>query len=147
MAMTDRQKQLVRETYPRVIEMASPLSQLFYGQLFQMAPSVRPLFRGDIRVQGRKLMDMLKGLIECIDDTQQNLTLLRALGQRHAGYGVKPEHYDTVKAAFGWSLGQVLQSEYSGDVKAAWLALIDEVNGAMKAGAAELSAQKAGDAP
>ena|SRR5205823_2687801 len=136
--MTTQQQRLIRETFPMLFEMAGPLSQLFYGRLFQLAPSVRPMFRGDIRAQGRKLMDMLTVLVEGLDHPEQHLSLLRALGQRHAGYGVKPEHYETVGAAFGWALSQALQLEFTGDVKAAWLALIEEVNTEMKAGAAEL---------
>ena len=122
-----------------LLEMAGPLSQLFYGRLFQLDPSVRPMFRGDMRAQGRKLMDMLAVLVEGLDHPEQHLPLLRALGQRHAGYGVKPEHYEMVRAALGWAFAQALQLEFTGDVKDAWLALIEEVNTAMKAGAAELA--------
>src|SRR2546421_2148695 len=117
--MTARQQQLIRETFPMLLEMAGPLSQLFYGRLFQLDPSVRPMFRGDIRAQGRKLIDMLAVLVEGLGHPEQHLPPLHALGQRHAGYGVRPEHYETVRAAFGWALAQALQLEFRGEVKAA----------------------------
>ena len=36
---------------------------LFYGRHFEIAPEVRPLFRGDLKEQGRKLMLMLKVVV------------------------------------------------------------------------------------
>src|SRR6476646_750495 len=137
--MTAQQKRLIRETFPVLLEMAGPLSQLFYGRLFQLDPSVRTMFRGDIRAQGRKLMDMLATLVDNIDHLESQLPALRALGQRHAGYGVKTEHYETLQTALSLAWGQALHLEFTGDVKTSWLALIEEVNTEMKAGAAELS--------
>jgi hemoglobin-like flavoprotein len=139
--MTAQQRSLVRDTFPAVQNISGPLSQLFYGRLFQLAPPVRAFFRGDIRAQGRKLMDMIGVLVESLDDFERNRPILRALGQRHVAYGVQPEHYNTLTAAFIWALGQALESEFTPDVKAAWVALIDEVNSTMKAGASELSTQ------
>ena len=46
---------------------------------------------------------------------------------------------EMVRAALGWAFAQALQLEFTGDVKDAWLALIEEVNTAMKAGAMELA--------
>ena len=136
--MTTRQAQLIRETFPQVREVAAPLAQLFYGRLFEIAPSVRPMFKSDIRVQGRKFTDMLEALVEGLEDFSQQEPALRAMGLRHVGYGVIPEHYDMLAAAFLWSLSQVLGASFSADVKAAWAALIEDVSTVMKAGAAEL---------
>lgn len=138
-SMTARQQQLIRDTFTSVREMAAPLTQLFYGRLFAVAPSLRPMFRGDVRAQGQKLMDMLTVLMDGTDGLRQHVAVLRALGQRHAGYGVKPEHYPIMREAFGWALAQALEREFTPDVKAAWLALLDEVNSVMIAGADELT--------
>ena len=45
---------------------------------------------------------------------------MQALGRRHAGYGVRPEHYDTVGAALLWTLEQGLGDAFTDDVRAAW---------------------------
>jgi len=136
--MTSRQKQLIRETFPALREVAGPLVQLFYGRLFQIAPSVRPMFRNDIGIQARKFGDMLETLVEGLDDFDQQRPALRAMGLRHVAYGVVPANYDTLATAFLWALGHMLYPEFSPDVKAAWAALIEDVSSAMKAGAAEL---------
>jgi hemoglobin-like flavoprotein len=136
--MTSEQKRLIRETFPSIREVAGPLVQLFYGRLFQIAPSVRPMFRNDIGTQSRKFSDMLEALVEGLDDFDQQRPALRAMGLRHVAYGVVPAHYDTLATAFLWALGNMLYPELSPDIKGAWAALIGEVSATMKAGAAEL---------
>jgi Globin len=103
--MTPTQKRLVRETFPALDEVAEPLVQLFYGRLFQIAPSVRPMFNNDIGIQARKFSDMLQVLVEGLDDFDQQQPALRAMGLKHAGYGVVPAHYDTLAIAFFMGAG------------------------------------------
>jgi hemoglobin-like flavoprotein len=136
--MTSKQKSLIRETFPAIREVSGPLVELFYGRLFQIAPAVRPMFRNDIGIQARKFSDMLEALVEGLEDFDQQRPALRAMGLRHVAYGVVPAHYDTLASAFLWTLGHMLSPGFSPDVKGAWAALIEEVSGAMKAGAAEL---------
>ena len=87
--MTAEQKQLVRESFPAVREVAGPVSKLFYGRLFALDPSLRPMFRQDIELQGRKLMDMLTAVVDSLDHFEGLAPVLRALGQKHVGYGVE----------------------------------------------------------
>lgn len=138
--MTSRQKQLIRETFPAIREVAGPLVQLFYGRLFQIAPAVRPMFRNDIGIQARKFSDMLEALVEGLEDFDQQRPALRAMGLRHVAYGVTPAHYDTLSTAFLWALGHMLYPDFSPESKDAWAALIAEVSSTMQAGAAELPA-------
>lgn len=136
--MTSRQKQLVRESFFTIRETAGPLSMLFFGRLFQLDPALRPMFHQDLRLQGRKLMDMLIAVVDSLDHFQELDAMLRALGQRHAGYGVRPEHYATVTTALLWALGQALDMEFYPEVRAAWLTVIDAISDRMQAGAAGL---------
>jgi hemoglobin-like flavoprotein len=136
--MSPQQKQLIRESFPAIREAAVPLVILFYGRLFQLDPSVRPLFHQDIPVQARKLMDMLIAVVDSLDHFEELEPMLRAMGQRHAGYGVRLEHYATLKSALLWAFGRALEAEFFPDVRAAWAAVIDAVSAAMMAGAQEL---------
>lgn len=136
--MTSQQKQLVRESFRNVREVAGPVALLFYGRLFELDPSLRPLFHQDIRLQGRKLMDMLTTVVDSLDHLEDLGPTLRALGQRHVGYGVRLEHYDTLKSALIWALSQALQPDFYPDVRAAWTAVIDAINTVMKEGASEV---------
>ena len=135
--MTPRQKQLVRETFTALHEVAEPLVQLFYGRLFQIAPEVRPLFKGDLGAQARKFSDLLQVLVNGLEDLDQQRPALRAMGLRHVAYGVTPEHYDALAQAFLWALGHMLHPDFSPRVKDAWTVWIEEISAEMKAGAAE----------
>jgi len=96
------------------------------------------MFRQDIAVQGRKLMDMLTALVDNLTRFEELKPMLKALGQRHAGYGVQPRHYETVASALIWAFGIALDDEFSPELKTAWRTLIDSVGAVMKEGAAEL---------
>lgn len=125
--MTSREIQLVCETLPLLRELSGPLGQLFYGRLFQRDPELRALFRGDVRVQGKKFTDMLTALAEGMGDLDQHRASLVAMGLRHVGYGVKPEHYERTAEALLWAMAQCLESEFTPEVRSAWRALISEV--------------------
>ena len=129
---------MVRGSFPAIAGVSGPVAALFYGRLFELAPHVRPLFRQDIAVQGRKLMDMLTTLVGNLDRFDELEPLLKAMGQRHAGYGVRPEHYETVRSALIWAFGIALEEEFTPELKSAWSAVIEAVSAVMKEGAAEL---------
>ena len=71
------------------------------------------MFRGDMRQQGGKLMGMIGFAVERLGQAQQLIPALRALGERHAGYGVRDEHYVTVAAALLWTLEQGLGDSFT----------------------------------
>jgi hemoglobin-like flavoprotein len=137
--LTPDQKRLIAAGFPDVAELAEPIALLFYGRLFELAPEVRPLFRQDIAVQSRKLMDMLAALVANLGKFEELEPMLRAMGQRHAGYGVKPQHYSIVSTALIWAFGTALEENFPPDLKAAWAVLIDQVSAVMKDGAAALA--------
>jgi hemoglobin-like flavoprotein len=138
--VTQRQKQIVSETFPLIREIAIPVSLLFYGRLFDLDPSLRRLFKIDMKEQSKKLVATLDALVQGIDDWEKIVPVLRELGQRHVGYGVKEKHYDTVCSALVWAFGQALQPGFDDEVRAAWTAVIRAVNEQMKIGAATVPA-------
>ena len=134
--MTQRQKQIVSETFPLIREIAVPVALLFYGRLFDLDPSLRQLFKIDMKEQSKKLVATLDSLVKSIDDWERIVPVLRELGQRHVAYGVKEEHYNTLCSALVWAFGQALQPGFDDEVRAAWTAVILAVNEQMKIGAA-----------
>jgi len=145
--ITPQHKRLVQESFPAISDLSGPITKLFYGRLFELAPQVRPMFRQDIAVQGRKLMDMLAALVNNLDRIEALDPALRALGQRHAGYGVRPEHYATVGDALIWAFGIALAGEFTPESIRAWRELIVEVSTVMKDGADELTPDRIGSPP
>jgi hemoglobin-like flavoprotein len=102
--------------------------------MFELDPSARKLFHNDIAVQGRKLMDMLASVIESLENFEPMQARLAELGLQHAGYGVRPEQYDTLTTALLWAIGQELGSDFDATAKNAWYRAINTICIAMKSG-------------
>ena len=121
--MNAQQKYLVQSSFEKVVPIAETAAALFYGRLFELDPSLRPMFRGDMKEQGKKLMNMLTLAVRGLDKLDQLVPAIQALGRKHTGYGVKPEHYNTVGAALLWTLEQGLGEFFTPEVKEAWVAV------------------------
>ena len=57
--MTPEHITLVQRSFADVLPMADTVASLFYARLFALDPTLRSLFPGEMREQGRKLMTML----------------------------------------------------------------------------------------
>jgi hemoglobin-like flavoprotein len=119
--MTPAEKNLVQTSFARVAPIADQAASLFYGRLFEMDPSLRPLFKGDLGEQGKKLMQMIAFCVKGLDALDQLVPAVQGLGKRHAGYGVTDAHYDTVAGALLWTLEKGLGPEFTPEVKSAWV--------------------------
>lgn len=129
--MTAQHVEHVQTTFQQVAPQAEAVASLFYNRLFELDPSLRPLFRGDLKEQGRKLMTMLQVVVKGLARPEQLLPAVEALGRRHATYGVAPSHYDTVGAALLWTLAQGLGDGFTPEVEAAWTAAYGLLAGVM----------------
>ena len=130
--MTNEQKHLIRQTFDLVAPMADSVAAVFYRRLFELDPILRALFPPMLVEQGRKLMQTLGAAVGMLDRPQQLISVLESLGRRHAGYGVRDEHYDTVGEALLWTLERGLGPVFTPEVKAAWAALYGVVATTMK---------------
>lgn len=130
--MNPTQIQLVQDSFELVKPIAGVAAELFYNRLFELDPALRALFKGDLNDQKVKLMATLAFAVAGLKQPNQVLGAVRQLGQRHAGYGVRPEHYQTVGAALLWTLEQGLGAHYTPAVAEAWTALFALVAGTMQ---------------
>jgi len=134
--MTPQQKHLVQTTFAKVAPIADDAAALFYGRLFDLDPSLQPMFTTDLKEQGRKLMRMIGMAVNGLDRLDELVPVVRQLGTRHAGYGVRDEHYDTVAAALVWTLEQGLGPDFTPEVRDAWVAVYGVLATTMKDAAA-----------
>ena len=119
--MTEDQKTIVKSTWAMVVPIADQAAAIFYGKLFEMDPSVKPMFaNSDMSEQGKKLMQMIGVAVSGLDNLDRLIGAVQDLGKRHVGYGVKAEHYDTVGAALLDTLAAGLGDEFTPDAKEAW---------------------------
>jgi hemoglobin-like flavoprotein len=120
--MTPEQKRLVQESFSRVLPIKDQAAGLFYDRLFTLDPSLRALFKGDIKRQGALLMAMINTAVNGLNRLDEIVPAVQQLGRRHADYGVRREHYATVASALLWTLEQGLGEAWTPPVKEAWTA-------------------------
>ena len=118
---------LVQESWRKVLPISDTAAELFYKRLFTLDPALKPLFKGDMRMQGRKLMAMLDTVVHGLSSPDRLAPAMRQLGQRHKGYGAKPAHYNTVAEALLWTLKQGLGDAFTEETEFAWLAAYGEL--------------------
>ncbi len=134
--MTRDEIALVQASFAMVEPISGQAAEIFYNRLFKLDPSLKPLFKGDIRQQGRLLMKMLGTAVNGLDRLEAIVPAVQALGKRHAGYGVQPAHYATVAEALLWTLQAGLGTAFTPETKAAWVAAYTILAEQMQAGAA-----------
>ena len=111
---------LVKSSFESVKPIAAQAAELFYRRLFEIAPNVKPLFRGDMAEQGRKLMATLAAVVGGLDQLDSVLPAASALAKRHVVYGVKPDDYASVGEALLWTLERGLGASWTAETAEAW---------------------------
>lgn len=129
--MTPTQVEMVQQSFSKVAPIADQAAALFYGRLFEIAPEVKPLFRGDMKEQGKKLMGTLAVVVGGLTRLDTILPAASALAKKHVAYGVKPTHYTPVGAALLWTLEKGLGPEWTPEVATAWTTAYTTLSGYM----------------
>jgi hemoglobin-like flavoprotein len=119
-AMTPDQVKAIQDSFQKVAPISEQAAALFYGRLFDIAPSVKPMFRGDMQEQGRKLMATLAVVVNGFGNLESILPAASALAKRHANYGVKAADYAPVGAALLWTLEKGLGKHWTPGLATAW---------------------------
>jgi hemoglobin-like flavoprotein len=130
--MTPESQRLVRESFAKVAPIAPVAAAMFYDRLFELDPMLRPLFKGDMAEQGRKLMSMIGVAVANLGRLDAIVPAVRDLGRRHAGYGVQQSHYDTVATALVWTLEQGLGDDFTPAARQAWVEAYTILAGTMQ---------------
>jgi nitric oxide dioxygenase len=140
--MTPAHITLVQRSFAEVLPIADTAAALFYDRLFTLDPALRFLFRGDMTVQGRKLMTMLQFAVAGLSRLDKLVPLVQDLGVRHRGYGVTDAHYATVGAALLWTLAHGLGERFTPEVRAAWSSVYTLLADTMRNAAATIPDEK-----
>lgn len=141
--MTPEQIKLVQSSWEIVKPISVQAADLFYNKLFELDPSLKPMFKAPQEEQGKKLMVMLNTAVNALTNLEAIVPAVQNLGRGHVAYGVEDEHYDTVGEALIWTLATGLGEQFTDDVKDAWLATYTLVATTMKDAAKEVAAEPA----
>lgn len=118
--MTPSDISLIRSQFSATRGMEQAFAGAFYARLFQIAPTLRPLFPHDLSDQGTKLMKTLAYAVAALDRPEVLRPAVFALGQRHAAYGVTADMAAPVGAALLDTLAVALGEGFTPEARAAW---------------------------
>ena len=119
---------LIQTSFAEVKPISERAAALLYGRLFEIAPAVRLLFKGDMAEQGRKLMATLCNVVNRLADLPSVLPaasvlakvtrdrLMRDYDAQFPGYGFAshkgyptPQHYAAIEKLGGKAPVMVLR--------------------------------------
>jgi hemoglobin-like flavoprotein len=144
--MTPEQVTVVKESWKKVVPIADQAAALFYGRLFELDPALEPMFKTDLKSQGRKLTSMIHTAVVNLHQLASIVPAVQDLGRRHVGYGVRESDYDTVAAALLWTLEQGLGDDFDAPAEAAWAEAYTTLANVMKSAAIEYVADETANA-
>ena len=129
--MTPQQVRLVRYSLAAAAPQRNRLAGTFFAHLFARDPSLRFLFRGDLRALGTELYDGLAAIAASIDRLHPIVPVLEWLAVRAASRGVGERHFELIAAALVSTLAAGLGEGFTADHREAWNAASRRVIDAM----------------
>ena len=129
--MDDKQITLIQESFKKVAPISDAAAEIFYTRLFEIAPEVKPFFKGDIKEQGSKLMATLGVVVNGLRDLDKIVPVAQELAVKHIDYGVTAEHYTPVGEALIYTLDKGLGDDFTPELKDAWVGAYTTLSGVM----------------
>jgi hemoglobin-like flavoprotein len=118
--MTPTEIALIREGFAKIAPDAERIGMAFYERVFAVDPSLRRLFRGDMRTQVGHFMAALSMVVRYLDDLGSILERIQVLGRSHASYGVEPRHFVAAGPVLLTTLQIELGDDFTPEARAAW---------------------------
>lgn len=144
--LTEADKEAIKDSWRLVVPIAETATDLFYKRLFELQPSYRAYFKGDMQAQKRKLFTMLAFIVKALDwpesawredvNEEEDLFLVvLALGRRHSDlYQIPDASYATVGEALLFTLDYGLGKKFDAAARVAWTKVYNLVSTTMKMG-------------
>ena len=127
----DETVERIRATWALAAIDSDRTARVFYANLFRLDPTTKPLFVGDLRLQGRKLTQTLSFIVDNLEEPETLMPAAIDLAKRHVGYGVSSAQYASVGAALIDTFKQLLGADFSTADEAAWTTTYHNLSSAM----------------
>ena len=121
----------IRATWALAAADSTRTGRVFYSNLFRLDPTTKPLFVGDIELQGRKLTQTLSFIVDHLEDADTLLPAAIDLAKRHVDFGVTADQYGSVGQALIVTFKQLLGGSFSREDEQAWVNTYQGLSGAM----------------
>jgi hemoglobin-like flavoprotein len=114
--------EVLEESFERIKPHATQFSSCFYENFLFDYPQLSPLFaKTNMEEQQQKLVMSLVLIIENLRKPNYLNAILKNLGERHVRYGTIQEHYPMVGAALLKTFESYLGTDWTPEVKQAWI--------------------------
>jgi hemoglobin-like flavoprotein len=138
--MIPERRQVVIESWKALAPDGGTVGAAFYRRLFEIDPGLRALFSSQgIELQAQKFVSMLDLIVQWLDVPEKLVPVLKQLGERHAGYGVREEHYGKVGTALLSAIEDGLGDRFTPEIRSAWNEAYLLISSLMRRGAAKIS--------
>jgi hemoglobin-like flavoprotein len=119
--MDARKTALVQHSFEKVAALGVKAAELFYSELFEIDPSLRAMFKGNMPEQHKKLLAALALVVRSLHTPEKIIGAVENLAVKHLDYGVRPEHYTYVGNALLRTLKKGLGPEFTPELSDAWV--------------------------
>jgi hemoglobin-like flavoprotein len=123
----------IRASWAEVQARADVIAAGFHARLVELHPAAAAYFTGSDRAAYHcRLAGALGEMAASLDEPRRLVTLLVALGRRHAEHGVREEEFAVASEALLLTLRQELGARYTPAVEEAWQELVGLVEAVMR---------------
>ncbi|MGZ3652746.1 MAG: globin domain-containing protein [Bdellovibrionota bacterium] len=123
---------LIRESFAAIKPHAKEVVEHFYDELFSKNPEAKRIFKGvKFDKQHVALATALSHAVDYLEDGEHLTDYFTKMGERHAGYGVKKEHFPLVAQALLATLAFYFEGNWTSELEAQWTGVIQFAAGAM----------------
>jgi hemoglobin-like flavoprotein len=115
------QIELLETSFQAIAPRGEEFVTAFYERLFTRFPETRAFFAStNMQEQRKKLLGALALVVQNLRKPDVLTAALQGLGQRHVGYGVKPEHYVVVGSILLETFADFLGERWTPVLRDAW---------------------------
>ena len=101
--MTEKQIELVESSWEYILLNTNDAGAIFYDRLFSIEPSLKPLFKENIKVQSQKLISMITFVVHKLSNLQDVVKDVIALVDKTSSARSKLVHAENISVAPQWT--------------------------------------------
>ncbi|ESO86863.1 hypothetical protein LOTGIDRAFT_72750, partial [Lottia gigantea] len=144
-SLTDRQKELVLESWQIVQGDLDKVGVDMFMRLFQTQPDVQDVFvpfKGksaddlkdskQLKSHATRVMGTVEKSLANIEDPKRLEQMLSDLGARHVMYNAKVDYIDLIGPQFIWAIQPVVDEKWTPEMEQAWSDLFKYISHIMK---------------
>lgn len=124
----------INDSFARVAPRAEKLVARFYERLFELVPTLRPLFPTDLTQQRMKLAAALQLVVYGLRRPERLVPMLEDLGRKHAPFNIETSHFDAFGRALLDALAEQEGADWTPETERAWARAYAHIAGMMRRG-------------